>query len=93
MVAGEREVFPPEGRDVAHGVWADPEVGGGQREIAGVPEDHGRDDEVQPRGAIGLVLEGAVAQLAEAAEEDGAGERVPGLALVQAALGAPAQVE
>ena len=51
-------------------------------EIDGVPERHGRGDEGQAGGAMALVLEGAVAQFAEAVEEDGAGERVAGLALV-----------
>ena len=93
VVAGERQVLPAERRDVPHRIRADTEVGSGEFEVARVPEDDGRDDEVETRGAIGLVLEGAVAQLAELAEEDGAGERVPGLALVQACLRAPAQVE
>ena len=39
---------------------------------------------------MALVLEGAVAQLAQAVEEDGAGERVAGLALVEDAAGAAA---
>ena len=37
---------------------------------------------------MALVLESAVAQFAEAVEEDGAGERVAGLALVEDAAGA-----
>ncbi|MDG5973458.1 hypothetical protein JAGODDHD_04228 [Sphingomonas paucimobilis] len=57
-------------------------------EIDGVPERHGRGDEGQAGGAMALVLEGAVAQFAEAVEEDGAGERVAGLALVENAAGA-----
>ncbi len=71
---------------MTHNIGSDAEVGGGHGEIARVPKDHGCDDEVQPGGAIRLVLEGSVAQLAELAEEDGASERVAGLALVQPAL-------
>jgi len=55
---------------MAHGFWGDAQVGCGQREIARVPEEHGGGDEVQAGGAVSLVLEGAVAQLAELAEED-----------------------
>jgi DNA invertase Pin-like site-specific DNA recombinase len=40
-----------------------------------------------------LVLEGTVAHLAQAAEEDRAGERVPGLPLVEPRLRASAQVD
>jgi hypothetical protein len=61
----------------------------GGLQVARVPEDDGRDEQVQPGGAVGLVLEGAVAQLAEAVEEDGPRERVAGLSLVQAGVGAP----
>ena len=74
-----------------HSIRADTEVGGGEFQVARVPKDHGRDDEVQPRGAVGLVLERAVAQLAELAEKDGTRECVPGLALVQARLRAAAE--
>jgi len=86
-------VLPPEWGDVAHDVGADAEVGGGQGEVTGVPEDHGRHDQVQSGGAVGLVLESAVSSLAELAEEDGAGERVARLALVQSRLGTAAQVQ
>ncbi len=56
-------------------------------EIDGVPERYGRGDESQSGGAMALVLEGAVAQFAETVEEDGAGERVAGFALVEDAAG------
>ena len=39
-------------------------------------------------GAMALVLEGAVAQFAKPVEEDGTGERVAGLTLVEDAAGA-----
>ncbi len=65
---------------------------GGPVEIDGVLQDDGRDDQVEAGGAVPLVLEDAVAQLAESVEEDGAGERVVGLALVKVGVGALAQV-
>src|SRR3546814_2272579 len=62
-------------------------------EIAGVPQDDGGDEQIEAGGAIGLVFEPPVAQLAELVEEECAGERVAGLALVESGLGAAAQVE
>ena len=61
-------------------------------QIARVPQDNGGDQQVQPRCPIGLVLEGAVAQLAQAVEEYRAGKRIARLALVQPGIGAPAQL-
>ncbi len=63
------------------------------RQVAGVPENHSRDQEVQPGGALSLVFERAVPQFPELAEEDGSGERVAGLSLVQPDLGAASQVQ
>src|SRR3546814_5380381 len=60
----------------------------GAVEIDGIPERHGRGGEGQAGCTMALVLEGAVAQFAEPVEEDGAGERVAGLALVEDAAGA-----
>ena len=59
-------------------------------EIAGVPQDDGGHKEIEAGGAIGLVLEPPVAQLAKLVEEERTGERVARLALVKASLGAPA---
>ena len=56
--------------------------GDGAFEINGVPEDDGGDDQVETARPIALVLEAAVAQVALPVEEDGAGERVPGFALI-----------
>src|SRR5947209_2472008 len=91
-VAGERQVLPAERCDMAHRLRPDAEIGRGELQVARIPHDDG-DEQVQPRGAIGLVLEGAVAHLAKPAEEEGAGERVARLPLVQAALRAPAEVD
>ena len=62
-------MFPSERRDVLHRVRVDAEIGGGELETSRVPEDHGCDNEVQPRGTVRLVLEGAIAQLAELTEK------------------------
>src|SRR3546814_7850543 len=50
-------------------------------------------DLIEAGGAIGLVFDPWVAQLADVVEERCAGERVAGLALVESGLGAAAQVE
>ena len=55
----------------------------GAVKIDGVPEDDGSGEVRQSGGAMALVLEGAVAQFAEAVEKDGAGERVAGVALLR----------
>src|SRR3546814_5983244 len=60
--------------------------------IAGVPQDDGGDEQVEAGGAIGLVLEPPITQFAELVEEERACERVAGLALVEARLGTPAQI-
>jgi hypothetical protein len=57
-----------------------------------VPEDDGSDDQVEATCALTLVLEAAVAQVTLPIEENGKGESVPGLALVEANLNAPAQL-
>ena len=58
-------------------------LGNGVTEVDGVPKDDGGDREVETRGPVALVFEGAVPDLAVAMEKQGAGERVPGLALVE----------
>jgi hypothetical protein len=68
-------------------------AGDGLFEVAGVPQDDGGYEQVEAGGAIGLVLEPAVAQFAELVEEQRAGERVARLSLVESGLGAPAQVD
>ncbi len=61
-------------------------------QVSRVPEVDGRDEQVETGRAEELVLEGAVAHLAEPAEVDSTGKRIPCLALVQPEVGAPAQI-
>ena len=61
-------------------------------EIEGVSEDDSGGDQVQPRGTMPLVLEGAVAQLAQTVEEDCPSKSVACLALVQVGARSPAQL-
>ena len=56
-------------------------------QVARIPQNDGGDQQVQPRCPISLVLERAVAQLAQAVKEHGAGERVGRLALIQPGIG------
>lgn len=53
----------------------DTEVSGSELEVARVPQNNRRDEQVQLRGAVSLVLEGPVTHLAQALEEDHAGQR------------------
>ena len=77
---------------IGHVYTALTQMAGGPVEMDGVPKDDGRHDEVETGGAVLLVLEGAVAQLAKPFEEDGAGERVAGFALVEVGVGAATQI-
>jgi hypothetical protein len=52
-------------------------------EVDGVPKEDGGDREVEARGTVALVFEGAVPDLAVTMEKQGAGERVPGLAFIE----------
>ncbi len=67
-----------------------PHVGQCPFEIAGVPQDDGRDQQVEAGGAVGLVLEPTVAQFAELVGEERTGEPIARLAPVQPGLGPPA---
>ena len=60
--------------------------------MARVPVGDGGGEQVEPGDTVGLVLAGAVAQLAEAVEEEGALEDVMRLALVEPDLRAALQV-
>ena len=60
-------------------------------EIDGVPENDGGNGEVEAGGAIALVLEGPIADFAEAMEEHGPLESVVRLAFIEASIGAPPQ--
>ena len=66
--------------------------GDGAFQVHGVPEDDGGDDQVKAAGAIALVLEAAVAQVALPVEEDRTGESVPSFAFVEADLNTPSQL-
>jgi hypothetical protein len=65
--------------------------GDGAFQIHGVPENDGGDNQVQAAGAISVVLETAVAEVALAVEEDGTRESVSGFAFVEAYLDTPAE--
>jgi len=60
--------------------------------IYGVPKNDSRDNQVQAAGAISLVLEAAVAEVALAVEEDGTRESVSGFAFVEANLDTPTEL-
>ena len=62
-------------------------LGNGVAEVDGVPKDDGGDREVEARGTVALVFEGAVPDLAVTMEKQGAGERVSGLAFVEPGIG------
>ncbi len=53
-----------------------PELLGSLVEINGVPEDNGRDKQVETAGTVHLVFQRAVTQFAEAVKEDGFGKRI-----------------
>ena len=61
----------------------------GAFEIQGVPVGDRGDDEVQPRGPMGLVLQGSVREATLAMGIDGLRQGVAGLALVQSGLAHP----
>ena len=97
IVAGQVDVLPPDGREVGEGFIFDGDTmvaQGGDRafQVHRVPEDDGRNDQVEPACAVTLVLEASVAQVALPVEEDGTSEGVPGLALVEANLDTSAQL-
>ena len=66
-----------------------PQLGHGAAQVDGVPEDDGRDRQIQARRPVALVFEGAVPDLALAMEKQRAGQRVAGLAFIEAGV-APA---
>jgi hypothetical protein len=61
----------------------------GAAEVDGVPEDDRSDREVEARGAVALIFEGAVADFAKTMKEHGSLESVVRLAFVEARIGAP----
>src|SRR3546814_8526871 len=93
IVAGQADMLPAQRGDVGeqfvgHVDAAAAQMTDGAVEIEGIPERHGRGGEGQAGCTMELVLEGAVAQFDEPVEEDGAGERVAGLDLVEDDAGA-----
>ena len=54
---------------VGDGLAAGAQLSHGPAEIDGVPEDDGGDGQVQPRGTVALILEGAVSDFSMAVEE------------------------
>jgi len=67
------------------------EGGDGAFQVHGGPKDDGCNDQIEPAGAVALIFEATVAQVALAIEEDGAGESVPGFTLVEPYLHTPTQ--
>lgn len=55
-------------------------------EISGVPQDNRGNQQVEPGGAVGLVLEPTVTQLPKLVEKQRAGEGIARLSLVQPGL-------
>jgi hypothetical protein len=58
---------------------------GGSLQVDGVPQDDGSGQQGQAAGAVALLVEVSVADLAEAVEEHGARQRVAGFTLVEPA--------
>ncbi len=93
IVAGERDMLPAQRCDMTGNVVRRSHIGQCPFEIAGVPKDNRGDQKVEAGGAVGLVLEPAIAQLAELVEEQCARKRVARFPLVQPCLGASAQID
>src|SRR3954454_23541642 len=86
VVAGEIDVLPPERRQVSEKVVGNvlglAHCSDRAAQIAGVPQDDGRDEEIEAGSAVLLVLVGAVADFAEPMNEDGTRQAVTCLALI-----------
>jgi hypothetical protein len=78
VVAGQVDVFPSEWRDVLEQSGVDnlrlSKSFDSTFQIDGIPERDGGCDQIEPAGTMTLVLEGPISYLAQAVEEDGAGE-------------------
>ena len=97
VIAGEADVLPAERCDVTEQVLVDgpalpPKLAIGGLQISPIPEDDGRDQQIEPGRAEELVLVGTVTHLAETTEVDGAGQRVARLPFVEAEMGPPPQI-
>ena len=62
-------------------------LGNGVAEVDRIPEDDGGDREVEARGTVALVFEGAVPDLTMTMKKQGAGERISGLAFIEPGIG------
>src|ERR1700722_16355641 len=92
VFAIEADVFPAERTDVGEKrvgqkFALSAKLGDGAAEIDGVPEGDGGDREVETRGPVALIFEGAVPDLAVTMEKQGTGQRVSGLAFVEPSVG------
>ena len=92
VVAIEADVFPAERTDVGEESVGQKfalsaKLGDGAAEIDGAPEGDGRDREVQTRGPVALIFDGAVPDLAVTMEKQGTGQRVSGPAFVEPSVG------
>ena len=63
-----------------------PQGGDGAFQVYGVPKNDGGNDQIESAGAVALVLEAAIAQVALPVEEDGTCKGVPGFAFIKANL-------
>ena len=92
VVAIEADVFPAERADVGEKCVEQKfalgaKLGDGAAEIDGVPEGDGGDREVETRGPVALIFEGAVADPAVTMEKQGPGQRVSDLAFIEPTVG------
>ncbi len=62
-------------------------------EVNGVPQDDGCCHEIEATGPVALILETAVAHLAQSVEEHGSGERIAGFPLVEPGMDTAAQFD
>ena len=96
IIAGEIDVLPAERREMGEKVIGNvlglAQGGDGAFEIPCVPQDDRGDEKVEAGGAVLLVFVGAVADFAEPMNEDGAGQAVARLALVELAAGVAPQL-
>ena len=97
IIAGKIDVLPAEWRQMGQitGCRMMPliaQVIDGALQVGRIPENDGRDEQVQTAGAMALVLIGAVADFAEPVEEYGTAERILLLALIEADLAAATQL-
>ena len=85
-LARQADMLPAEGRDVLEQGSIDrsgfPKQSDGAFQVDRVPQRDRGDHQVETAGAILLILEGTVADLAEPVEEHSPGEGVSGFALV-----------